>query len=387
MDEPALRDLLIRWANINSGSGHVAGLERMRAALAAEFAKLRGAQVETVPLAGTAACALRVRQRPAAPRQVFLSGHYDTVYDAGHPFQTCQLLDARTLGGPGVADMKGGIVILLAALQAFERTAQASALGWEVLLTPDEETGSVASRPVIEEAAKRFPFALIFEPARENGDLVESRKGTGIFTVTCTGRAAHAGRAANEGRNAIVALAEFLVAAHAVPEDLPGVLLNVGSVQGGGAVNIVPDRASAEINIRITRANDAAAVLARLHELAAPINAREGYRLEIAGQFNRLPLEATPTSRALFAAWQQCARDVGAAPFSWTHVGGGSDGNLLGAAGLPCLDGLGVVGGHLHSASEYAHLPSLAERARIAARFLTKLSLDEVTLPVAAART
>jgi glutamate carboxypeptidase len=233
---------------------------------------------------------------------------------------------------------------------------------------------------VIEAAAKRFALGLIFEPARETGDLVQSRKGIGTFTVICHGRAAHAARA-GDGRNAIVALAEFLIAADQIPKDFPGVLLNIGSIQGGGAVNIVPDLARAELNLRITRAADATSVVERLRSLAAPINAREGFRLEIAGEFNRLPMEATPASTACFEAWQRCAKEVGAAPFSWVHVGGGSDGNLLAAAGLPCLDGLGPVGGHLHSADEYILLPSLAERAQIAARFLEKLAAGEIALP------
>lgn len=381
MDATPLRELLVSWANINSGSDHVAGLERMRTALAVEFAALAGAEVAAVPLTGTTAQALRVRQRPQAPTQILLSGHYDTVYGAGHPFQSCEQPDAATLRGPGVADMKGGLVVMLAALREFEQAPQKTSVGWEVLLTPDEETGSVASRPVLEAAAPRFRFALVFEPARENGDLVESRKGTGIFTITCHGRSAHAGRDAAAGRNAIVALSEYLVATSTIPEDFPGVLLNVGSVRGGGVVNVVPDFATAELGARIARAADAEAVRARLQALAAPLNAREGFRLEISGQFNRLPLEPNPTSAALFDGWCACGRELGVAPFSWAHVSGGSDANLLSAAGLPCLDGLGPVGGALHTSGEYIRLPSLVERSRIAARFLMKLAAGEIALP------
>ncbi len=381
MEVSSLRDLLIRWCDINSGSSHHDGLARMRATLATEFFTLPGAAIDHVPLPGTAACALRVRQRPAAPVQLFLSGHYDTVYGTDHPFQTCAQPDPQTLRGPGVADMKGGLVVMLAALRAFEATPSAARVGYEILLTPDEETGSVASRALLEASAPRFALALIFEPARENGALVQSRKGTGIFTVTCRGRAAHAGRDAREGRNAIVALAEFLVAAHRIPADLPGVLLNIGSVHGGGAVNIVPDFARAELNLRIARATDAPLVLDRLHALAAPIDAREGFHLEITGQFNRLPMEPGPVATAAFTAWQQCARDLSFAAPGWTHVGGGSDGNLLSAAGLPCLDGLGPIGGHLHSSAESIVLSSLADRAKITARFLEKLSTGEISLP------
>lgn len=378
MDSSALRELLVSWAQINSGSRHLDGLARMREALAREFGRIPGVEIAEVPLEGTTARVLRVRQRPEVRERVLLSGHYDTVYGAEDAFQTCEQIDANTLRGPGVADMKGGLVIMLAALEAFERTPQAARLGWDVVLTPDEETGSVASRPLLETLAPAFRLGLVFEPARENGDLVQSRKGTGIFEVVCRGRAAHAGRSAAEGRNAIVALAEFLVAVNRIPEELPGVLLNIGTIAGGGAVNIVPDRAAASINIRITRAVEAEAVCQRLQTLAAGINAREGFRLEISGGFNRLPMEAGTVGTAMFSAWQQCARERRAAVPGWTHVGGGSDANLLSAAGLPCLDGLGAVGGHLHSAKEYVHLPSLAERAAITARFLEKIAAGEV---------
>ena len=139
MDSAALRDLLISWANISSGSDHFPGLDRMRLALAAAFATLPCATVEHLPLAGTSAQAVRIRVRPTAPVQLLFSGHYDTVYEASHPFQTCTLLDADTLRGPGVADMKGGLVVILAALHAFEKSAPPDAiarLGYEVLLTP-----------------------------------------------------------------------------------------------------------------------------------------------------------------------------------------------------------------------------------------------------------
>jgi glutamate carboxypeptidase len=198
---------LTAWAHINSGSTHIAGLARMRDALASAFGEIPGVTIEIVPLAGTEACALRVRCRPGAPRQILFSGHYDTVYDAAHSFQTCERIDARTLRGPGVADMKGGLLVMLTAAQLLETSPAAAQLGWEALLTPDEEIGSAGSAPVIAATARRHRLALVFEPARGNGDLVRSRKGTGNFSVTCHGRAAHAGRVPNNGRNAIVALA------------------------------------------------------------------------------------------------------------------------------------------------------------------------------------
>ena len=378
MNHPALRDLLITWANINSGSDHPAGLDHMCAALRAEFAALPGATTEEIALPNTHARALRVHMRPDAARQILLSGHYDTVYGADHPFQSCTLLDEVTLRGPGVADMKGGLVVMLAALREFERSPHAARIGWEVLLTPDEETGSTSSAALLAATAPRFAFALLFEPARANGNLVKSRKGTGIFTLTVHGRAAHAGRDPGAGRNAILALAEILPRIDALNRELDGVMLNVGRIHGGGAVNIVPDLAHADLNLRITRASDETAVRARIGELIDAINHREGYHAVLTGQLNRPPKEATAAEENLFAAWQTCAAELGVT-LDWQHVAGGSDGNLFSAAGLPNLDGLGPVGDHLHSADEFIHLPSLAERAKIAACFLARIAAGEIT--------
>jgi len=386
-DLPALRDCLIRWANQNSGSDHPAGLAAMLALLEAEFAQLPGVTVSRVACVNTSAQALRVVYRPEAPCQVLLCGHYDTVYGPEHPFQRCELVDERTLRGPGVTDMKGGLLVMLLALQGYLAAAPAATLGFEVLITPDEETGSFGSAALLAAAARRHRLGLVFEPARPNGSLVHSRKGTGNFTATCHGRAGHAAKSPSDARNAIAALAEFLVGAHRLPAELPGVLLNIGLIRGGSeATNVVPDFAQALLDVRITHVAERDVVLARLQELAAPINAREGLRLEITGSFNRPPKECGPVEEAAFAVLQDCGRELGLAPFSWVHAGGGSDGNLLSAAGLPNLDGLGIIGDHLHSDREVCVLPSLVERARLATRFLQRLAAGAVTLPAPESR-
>lgn len=378
-DLPTLRDRLIRWANQNSGSENLAGLAAMLDLLEADFAALPGVKAERVPCANTPAQALRVRYRPEAPRQVLLSGHFDTVYGADNLFQRCELVDDRTLRGPGVTDMKGGLIVMHAALQSYLASSPPPVMGFEVLLTPDEETGSFGCAALFTEAAKRHRLGLVFEPARPNGSLVQSRKGTGNFIATARGRAGHAGKSPSDARNAIAALAEFLVGAHRIPAELPGILLNIGLVRGGSeATNVVPDFAQALLDIRVTRMADRDAVLARLNELAAPINTREGLQIEITGSFNRPPKECGPVEEAAFAAYQSCGKELGLAPFSWVHAGGGSDGNLLSAAGLPNLDGLGVIGDHLHSDREFCVLPSLVERAKLCALFLRKLAEGKV---------
>lgn len=377
-----LRQLLIKWCNQNSGSDNPAGLAAMLELLHGEFSRLPGAKVERLALPGASAKALRIKVRPSAPLQIFISGHYDTVYGATHPFQKCVLMTPEILRGPGTSDMKGGLVVMLAALQAFEKTPHAARIGYEILLGPDEETGSQDTTPHLEEAAKRHRFGLVFEPARANGDLVKSRKGTGIFTLACHGRAAHAGRAAAAGRNAILALCEILpqVAALGTDRALPGLMVNIGCIKGGGAANIVPDFAEAVINARVTNPGDDIVFLKRLHEICAPLHSREGYRLEIGGGFNRPPKTESSLEIMLFGSWQRCGADLGVT-FDWQHVGGGSDGNILAAAGLPNLDGLGCVGDNLHSPEEFCHLPSLTQRAQVAALFLHRIAAGEITPP------
>ena len=207
-------DLLIRWANINSGSGNVAGLERMLSELTNAFAPLDGSVEilelqphKTVNLEGRIVEmplgeAVFVRKRPRAPVKVFLCIHMDTVYPADHPFQTCTRIDENRLQGPGVADAKGGILIMLKALEALERSRWAERIGWEVLVSPDEELGSPGSAPILADAATRNHVGLIFEPALPVGSVVGARKGSGNFVAVVRGRSAHAGRDPASARRA-----------------------------------------------------------------------------------------------------------------------------------------------------------------------------------------
>jgi glutamate carboxypeptidase len=311
--------------------------------------------------------------------QVLLAGHYDTVYGPGHPFRGAVLPDPHTLVGPGALDMKGGLVVMLGALEALEAAPASDGIGWEVLITPDEEIGSPHSRPLLREAAARHDLALVFEPAQAGGALVRGRLGTGVVAVTARGRAAHAGRNPREGRNAIVALAEVLTAVPALAEEL-GVLLNVGSVAGGGPTNVVPERAQAELDLRVRHADDVGRTIARLTATAREIGTRHEVALDIAVDMNRPPMEVDARAERLFAAYRDCARTLGVA-VDWADVGGGSDANLLAAAGLTCLDGIGPRGGLPHSSEEFCELASLPERAAIAALLLQRLATGAVAPP------
>ncbi len=379
--------LLERWANINSGSGHAAGLARMADTLRADFSRaFPAATIEEINTDAPGfnppgSRALRIRLRPAAPTQVFLCGHYDTVYEAEDAFQVCRWLDATTLNGPGVADMKGGLVTILAALQAFEATPHAASVGWEVLLTPDEETGSHGTAHLFRGAARDHQFGFVFEPGRPNGNIIHSRKGTGGLVATCHGRAAHAAKVPNDGRSAILALAEFLLDAAKIPSEMPDVMVNVGNIRGGtAATNVVPHFAESEIDIRITKIADSEPLLARFQALADRINTRDGIKLTLKGGFNRPPKECLPAEEAVFPEWQRAARDVGVPEFTWVHGGGGSDGNFLTAGGLPNLDGIGPIGDNLHSDREFCRVETIAPRAQIVALFLHRVAAGEIKL-------
>ncbi len=383
-----LSALLESWANINSGSSHAAGLTRMADVLRVTFSKafptaeFEELNADAPGFNPPGAKALRFRLRPSASRQVFLCGHYDTVYAADDAFQTCRWLEDGTLNGPGVTDMKGGLIVMLAALQAFEQTPHADNLGWEVLLTPDEETGSHGTRAMFEAAAKRNHFGFVFEPARPSGDIIHSRKGTGGITATCRGRAAHAAKIPNDGRNAILGLAAFLLASAKIPAELPGVMVNAGNIRGGSAAtNVVPDFAQSEIDLRITRLADREPLFARLEALAKETAAAHDVKIELTGGLNRPPKENHPTEAALFPEFQRAAQDVGLKPFTWVHGGGASDGNFLGAAGLPCFDGIGPEGDYLHSNREYCRVATIVPRAQNVALFLHRIAAGEIKLP------
>ncbi len=256
-----MRQWVIDWANVNTGTYNLAGLatfcQMLRDAwepLGGEISEITLPDEQTVDSSGHVVYAplgkaLSIRKRPDAPLQAFLCIHMDTVYPIDSPFQTCELLDANTLRGPGVTDAKGGLAIMLLAVEAIERSPWADSIGWEVLMNPDEEIGSPGSSALFELAARRNRVGLLFEPAHGTGDLVSERAGSGSFTIVVRGRSAHAGRDPQAGRNAIHAMAGLIGKLAALASDQ--VTVNVGHVQGGGAVNVVPDLAICRFNVRV----------------------------------------------------------------------------------------------------------------------------------------
>jgi glutamate carboxypeptidase len=383
--------LLTQWADVNSGTHNLPGLREMLALLEQEF-RILGGETKSVELepqqledssGGVAnrplGNALLIRKRLSAPLRVLLCCHADTVYAQDHAFQKSVSIDDNTLRGPGVTDAKGGIVVLLVALEAFERSPWAEELGWEILINPDEEIGSPGSAPLLVQAAKRNHLGLVFEPSLPDGNLVGARKGSGNFTVTVRGKAAHAGRDPHLGRNAIVAMAGFIEGLASLADPGGGITTNVGYVEGGGPVNVVPDLAICRFNVRVATQDDKRSFERGLMRLAEEINRIDGISLEIRGGFTRPPKQLDEKTLKLLEQIAECGRDLGLS-LQWLPSGGACDGNNFAAAGLTTIDSLGVTGGDIHSSDEYILLGSLVERAKLAALLLMKLGAGEIQI-------
>ena len=363
------------WSAINSGSFELAGLKLMRAPLLNAVAALPG-EVSEVELAPSQrvrpdgelvdiqhGASIRVRVRSEAPIQIALTGHYDTVFPATHPFQK-PWRDGAMLRGPGTADMKGGIAVMLAALEAFEAIPGAKRVGYEVLLSPDEEVGSMASAPLLAELGARAHLGMTYEPALADGALVDARKGSGNFSLILKGRAAHVGRAFNDGRSAVLAAAEAALALNALNGKRDGVTFNVGAIDGGSAVNVVPDRAVLRFNIRAPDAEGAAWGEAEAHRITAAANARDGISAHLHGGITR-PAKPLNAQQRTMVRWTYAAGQALGLDLKFQASGGVCEGNNLAAAGCPNIDTLGPCGGGLHSDQEFALLNTFSERAKL----------------------
>ena len=305
-----------------------------------------------------------------------MTGHYDTVFPAASPFQTVVTRADGALNGPGIADMKGGISVMLAALEAFERYPGRGAVGWRVLLSPDEEIGSLASAPVLARIGKLGHVGMTYEPALADGTLAGARKGSGNFHVRVAGRSAHAGRAFHEGRNAITAAARIVGALDDLNGARDGVTVNVARIDGGSALNVVPDIAVARFNVRFP---DAEAARWLEGAIAGACRCGEGNGLSVSlhGGLTRAAKPLNGAQSALLGA----VRDVGALlgqDIAWKPSGGVCEGNNLFAVGLPNVDTLGVRGGDIHSDAEFAWPESFVERAQLSAMMLIKMASGEV---------
>lgn len=371
-----------RWVAVNSGTRNVAGLNTVGAMLADGFAALPGAitlvdpdPVETVDADGTVRAIehgrhLLVSVRPEAPVRMLFTGHMDTVYGETHAFQAMRYTDPNTLNGPGAADMKGGLSVMLAALKAVEAAGIGDRFGYDVMINSDEETGSFSSARLIERVAKGKVAAFTYEPALPDGTLAGARGGTGNFSIVVTGRSAHAGRNPEDGRNAIVAAADIALRLNAVRG--PRLAVNPAKIDGGGPNNVVPDHAVLRVNFRPHGLDEIERARSQIDAAVAMVAAQHDVTIAVHGSFNRPPKPIDAGAAKLFALVQAAGADL-SIPIAWRDTGGVCDGNNIAAAGVPVIDTMGVRGGAIHSAEEFMIVDSLAERARLSALAIARI--------------
>ncbi|MEM9559499.1 MAG: M20/M25/M40 family metallo-hydrolase [Planctomycetota bacterium] len=379
---PALLEDLRLHVGLPTGGNNLQALDETRERLVARLEAL-GANTELVPgdpkpewliggkvapdqIAPTAVCR---RASESCARSVLVAGHLDTVHDPAGDFRELSIRpDGKTATGPGCVDMKGGLVIAVAALEALEEVGAPAS--WTFTLNADEETGTYHSERALREAATGHDFGLALEPALAGGELAVERVGSGQFMVECFGRSAHVGRAFTSGVSAVNKLAECLVEIAKMPEPQRGRVFSVGPLVGGAATNAVPDHAAAWGNARFPTPVDAGEMESMLAALETADDAMP--RVVVHRSFNRPAKPLTPQTEGLALQARAAAEALGQRlPFAST--GGVCDGNILQDAGLPTIDTLGVRGGGLHTPDEWIELDSLVERCQLLAILIARL--------------
>lgn len=381
-DQPMLAQVE-RWAAINSGTRNLAGLAAMAGELADAFSALPGdltlvdaPAVEAVTNDGAVHLLdhgqhLQLCVRPDAAVRILLTGHMDTVFPVDHPFQTLVHRPDGTINGPGVADMKSGLALMLAALTALEDSPLASRIGYDVLINSDEETGSLSSAPLIAQAAQGKIAALTYEPALPDGTLAGARGGTGNFSIVVRGRSAHAGRNPDDGRNALVAAADMAVMLTTARS--PTLSVNPARIDGGGPNNVVPDLAILRVNFRPASQAEIERARAHIAMVVASVAQRHDVNITVHGGFNRPPKPIDPGAAKLFALVKAAGADLGL-DIAWRATGGVCDGNNIAACGVPVVDTMGARGGAIHSSDEFLLVDSLAERAALSALTILRIA-------------
>ena len=369
-----------RLCEINSGTLNLTGVERVSTELVKLFEPLGGdlQLIDTAPWSVVGDDGKRTEQplgkiihiikHPDAPKKVMLCIHCDTVYGIDDDFQKCQMTAGGQLNGPGVADAKGGLVVMLEALKTLEASPLAGKVGWEVIINPDEEVGSPGSGSFLRSRASGCDFGMLFEPALPGGGLVSWRKGTGNFTFVVRGKSAHSGRDFKSGRNAIVALARLMDEIDRLNIE-PDVTYNVGRITGGGAVNIVPDLAVGRVNVRVCNLEQQSGVEIDFADLVEKYNQLDGISVELSGSFSSPPKTLEDNVKPLQHRIARCAEALGI-DITWQGTGGACDGNKFASAGLPNIDTLGPCGGNIHSMHEFLIPESLVPRAKLASLIL-----------------
>lgn len=362
----AMTALLRRWVEQESPSNDKAACDRMAECIAKDFETL-GARTK-LHLDKRAGNHLQIDfSGPSGEKPVLLVGHYDTVYDLGTLNRMPYRENRERISGPGVLDMKGGIVQIYFALAALQKAGMPRPV--TVILVSDEEVGSASSRPITEKLAAKSAAALVCEPAAgEHGALKTGRKGVGDFLLKVQGVASHSGLDFEKGQSAVVEIAHQIEKIAGFTDLQRGTTVNPGVVRGGSRSNVVASEAEAEIDVRVWKLKDVERVTKLFHGLK-PKNRK--CQLTVTGGVNRPPMERSAGTIELFTMAQHIAKELGF-PLKEAQVGGGSDGNFT-AALVPTLDGLGAVGDGAHAKHEFIFVDQMPKRAALLAGLIQAL--------------
>jgi glutamate carboxypeptidase len=390
-EKKSMVQLLRKWSGMNTFSYNRDGLQIFLNELEREFAKF-SLPMKEIALKDEVYLdthgkkqrrklgkGLAIGKNSGAPLSIFLGIHYDTVYSPEGPVPRIMQKGNDILQGPGVADAKGGIVMLLKILEQFEATELAKNLDWEIFLNPDEEIGSPGSREYLAACAARHNLGLLFEPCLPDGTLIGQRGGSGFFEIIVRGKAAHVGRDFSKGRNALHAMARIIVQLekYALRQKF---IFNVGKVDGGGPANVVTDLAICRFNIRIHEHQNPVLVLKELKLLITEMDVASGIKIILQGDFHNQPKPLTDQNLQMLQQLALCGRDLGQS-IKWQRSNGVCDGNRLQAAGLPVIDTMGPRGDKIHSPQEFVYMESLVERAKLTLLFLLQMASGNFPWP------
>ncbi|NCF70299.1 MAG: hydrolase [Chlamydiales bacterium] len=390
-DKDAMLQTLIKYSSINTGSYNTKGITDFIALLEQDFSQLNADNMQRHSLPSfkflnkqhqveqkSVANALSLSKRAELKQSVLLSAHLDTVFSKESPFQEVSMLDKGRIRGPGVADIKGGIVIILFALKHFESSKRASSLGWEVLFNPDEEIGSPASKSLIQSVALKHQLGLVFEPCLENNALVSHRKGSLNLSILCKGKSAHAGRYFHEGKSAIASLAKLIHLFQTRYTD-PESTVNFGTILGGENNNTVPELAQCKVNIRSFDSKQLALNIKHFEAIKELVEKEDGVSITLLEETKRLPKTISKDSQRLIEGIEEVYQALNL-PISWQESGGVCDGNTLAEVGLANIDTLGVRGGKIHTEEEFCFIDSLAEKVKVLFILLSEISNNNLNL-------
>ncbi len=352
--------------NIDSGSHYPAGLDKVAGFFQERFDKIGWMTTRHAFDGGKVPC-LEVANRPLdrddLAFDLLFIGHMDTVFKEGTASARPFSKDDKRAYGPGVCDMKGGLVTMLHVAEILQRAGAADNIAIAMAFNSDEEIGSRISRPWYEGLASKSRCVFVFEPWRATGERLLHRKGGGVFQVTCHGRAAHAGVAPEEGANAVIELAHQILAVNELARIDRGTTVNVTVISGGTAANVIPDIAEASVDVRIAEADEAQRIEEGFQDLGRNIHTPD-VRVEVAGGINRMPM--VPSEKT-FQLWEQI-KTIGEAigiDMKLTTTGGCSDGNFTASLGIPTIDAMGIRGGGAHSLDEYIELDSIVPNVHL----------------------